>query len=59
MQMNSRKRLDNARVNEQIMDRRDMLRTAGAVAVAGGQVGVAVSGAGARSRNPRSTSAPS
>jgi len=34
MQMNSRKRLENARVNEHAMDRRDMLRTAGAAAVA-------------------------
>jgi len=34
MQMNSRKRPDNARVNKDAMDRRDMLRTAGAVAVA-------------------------
>ena len=34
MQMNSRKRLEDARVNEHAMDRRDMLRTAGAVAVA-------------------------
>jgi len=34
MQMNSRKTLNNAKINEHVMDRRDMLRTAGAVAVA-------------------------
>ena len=34
MQMNSRKKLDDAKVTEDAMDRRDILRTAGAVAVA-------------------------
>ena len=34
MQTNSRKRFDNVGINEHAMDRRDMLRTAGAVAVA-------------------------
>ena len=34
MQMNSRKTLNNAKINEHVMDRRDMLRTAGAAAVA-------------------------
>ncbi len=34
MQMNSREAFDNARINEHAMDRRDMLRAAGAVAVA-------------------------